>query len=57
MTDSTGFCEGDHTLRREFSDHADNLSLIIRKQTCTDCPYWRSESVPTEQVTLGEVLQ
>jgi len=57
MSSSAGFCEGDHTLRREVRDHADNLSLIIRKQSCEDCPYWRSESVPVQQVTLGEVLQ
>jgi len=56
MSDSTAFCD-DHTLRREVRDHADNLSLVVRKQTCTDCPFWRSESVPTEQVTLGEVIQ
>lgn len=56
MSSSAGFCEGDHALRREVCDHPDDLSLIIRKQTYTDCPYWRSESVPTEQVTVGEVL-
>lgn len=49
------FCE-DHSLRREVCDDPDDLSLVVRKQTCTECPYWRSEAVPTKQVTLGEVL-